>query len=146
MVFEDIKKLQVEYTDKYVVVDEERPELRRFKGMTGVVKTVNMSGRALVQFDGNNNMAWYDIDIDYLKVVDKPPPKEEPKLARRAAVPKAAETPGVPAKEPASSASVDDILAAARGGGAAPSKPAAENPQESPPAEKPIEKPESKDH
>ena len=46
MVFEDIEQLQAEYTDKYVVVDDERPELRRFKGMTGLVKTVNMSGRA----------------------------------------------------------------------------------------------------
>ncbi len=82
MVFEHIEKLQEEYMDKYVVVDDQRPELRRFKGMTGVVKTVNMSGRALVQFDSNNNIGWYDIDIDYLKVVDKPLPKEEPKLAR----------------------------------------------------------------
>jgi hypothetical protein len=93
MVFEDIQKLQAEYTDKYVVVDDERPELRRFKGMTGIVKTVNMSGRALVQFDGHNNIGWYDIDIDFLKVVDKPPPKEEPKPSRRAAAPKAADKP-----------------------------------------------------
>jgi hypothetical protein len=95
MVFEDIEQLQAEYTDKYVVVDDERPELRRFKGMTGLVKTVNMSGRALVQFDGNNNMGWYDIDVDFLRVVDKPPPKEEPKPVRRAAAPKAAENPAV---------------------------------------------------
>lgn len=93
MVFEHIEKLQEEYTDKYVVVDDERPELRRFQGMTGVVKSVNMSGRALVQFDGNNNIGWYDIDIDFLKVVDKPPPKEEPKPVRRAAAPPGAEKP-----------------------------------------------------
>ncbi len=82
MVFEHIEKLQAEYVDKYVVVDDQRPELRRFSGLTGVVKTVNMSGRALVQFDGRNNIGWYDIDIDYLRVVDQPLPKEEPQLAR----------------------------------------------------------------
>ena len=88
MVFEHIEKLQAEYVDKYVVVDDQRPELRRFSGLTGVVKTVNMSGRALVQFDGRNNIGWYDIDIDYLRVVDQPLPKEEPQLARRAAASK----------------------------------------------------------
>ena len=45
-------QLQREYTDKFVVADASRPELTRFRGLTGVVKTVNMSGRALVEFDG----------------------------------------------------------------------------------------------
>ena len=76
MVFEHIEKLQQQYTDKYVAVEDSRPELKRFKGQTGVVRTVNMSGRALVEFDANNNTGWIDIDIDYLKVVDKPAPKE----------------------------------------------------------------------
>ncbi|MHB8972937.1 MAG: hypothetical protein ACYC3X_08480 [Pirellulaceae bacterium] len=79
MVFEHIEKLQAEYIDKYVVVDDQRPELRRFIGLTGMVKTVNMSGRALVQFDGYKNVGWYDIDIDYLKIVEPPLPTEEPK-------------------------------------------------------------------
>ena len=52
MVFEHIEKLKREYTDKYVVVDLSRPELRRFEGQTGVIKTVNMNGNALVEFDG----------------------------------------------------------------------------------------------
>jgi hypothetical protein len=97
MVFEHIEKLQAEYVDKYVVVDNQRPELRRFTGLTGVVKTVNMSGRALVQFDGRNNIGWYDIDIDYLKVVDKPLPKEEPQVPRRATPAKKPPAPGTPA-------------------------------------------------
>ena len=50
MVFEQIEQLKDEYTDKYVVVKGERPELRRFQGLTGTVRTVNMSGRALVEF------------------------------------------------------------------------------------------------
>ncbi len=32
-----------------------------FTVRTGVIKTVNMSGRALVEFDGHNNIGWYDI-------------------------------------------------------------------------------------
>ena len=54
MVFEQIEKLKRDYTDKFVEVDASRPELARFKNITGQVKTVNMSGRALVEFD-----AWY---------------------------------------------------------------------------------------
>ncbi len=126
MVFEEIENLKQEYTDKYVVVDETRPELRRFRGQTGQVKTVNMSGRALVQFDAHENIGWYDIEVDYLRVVDKPPPKEPEK--------KAAKTPQEPAKSPkattkasAATMSAADVLAAARGAEA--KKPAAAKPQ-----------------
>ena len=77
MVFEHAEKLKTEYTDKYVIVDQERPELIRFNGLTGTVRTVNMNGRALVEFDGHENIGWYDIDIDYLKVIDEPLPKPE---------------------------------------------------------------------
>ena len=66
-----------EYTDKYVVVNEEQPELRRFIGQTGQVKTVNMNGRALVEFDAYENIGWFDIEVDFLKIIDKPLPKEE---------------------------------------------------------------------
>ena len=82
MVFEHIEKLRREYADKYVVADQNRPELRRFGGLTGQVKTVNMNGRALVQFAGNNNVGWYDIEIDFLKVVDKPPPEGDENIAK----------------------------------------------------------------
>ena len=40
MIFDHIEKLKKHYTDKYVVVDEARPELKRFHGLTGAVKTV----------------------------------------------------------------------------------------------------------
>jgi hypothetical protein len=114
MVFENIRKLQTEYVDKYVVVDEHRPELQRFCGLTGRVKTVNMNGRALVQFDGYNNIAWYDIDIDFLRVVDAPPPPpvEEAPAKRAPAAKKvteateaaAGEAPAKPAAAPAKQA------------------------------------------
>ena len=76
MVFEqDIEKLKRAFTDKYVVVDATRPELARFKDATGLIKTVNMNGRALVEFDQFDNIGWYDIEIDFLKVVPKPDPQ-----------------------------------------------------------------------
>src|SRR5262245_12744234 len=55
MIFDHIETLKKQYTDKYVVVTDGQPELKRFSGLTGMVKTVNMSGRALVEFDGYNN-------------------------------------------------------------------------------------------
>ncbi len=73
--FDHIEELKRQFTDRYVVVDASQPELARFEGVTGLVKTVNMSGRALVEFqDYVANIAWYDIDLDYLKVVPKPEP------------------------------------------------------------------------
>lgn len=118
MVFEHIEQLKREYTDKYVVVDNTQPELRRFDGQTGIVRTVNMNGNALVEFDANLNTGWFDIAIDFLKVIDKPLPKEEPKKA----APKKAGATATAIKEakPAAKASggglsVADMLAAARG-------------------------------
>ena len=78
MPFEQVETLKKRYTDKWVEVDAAVPELRRFKGLTGQVKTVNMSGRALVQFEHPVDISWYDIDPYYLKVVDKPEQKAEP--------------------------------------------------------------------
>jgi len=104
------ERLKDELTDKYVVVSEETPELRRFVGLTGLVKTVNMNGRALVQFDGAVDIGWYDIDPSFLTVVDKPLPKkkEEP-----AAKPKAATS------KPAAKAGGKSPLEMARAQGAA---------------------------
>jgi hypothetical protein len=142
--FDAVEKLKRQYTDKYVVVDDSRPELKRFKNQTGQVKTINMSGRALVQFDAYNNIGWYDIALDYLKVIDKPLPKPElvadgksaptkkPPAAktspaegimlsaRDASAVEASAKTGAPGKP-----STADILAAARAkAGAGPKKPA----------------------
>src|SRR5262245_7519274 len=116
MFVDEMEQLKRRWTDKYVVVDEARPELRRFRGLTGTVKTVNFSGRALVQFDGYNNIGWFDIDPKFLKVIDAPLLKPEAKAEKKAA-PKAekpvAEKPAAPAAKPAAATgSVADILAA----------------------------------
>ena len=70
--FARIERLKSEWTDRYVVVDGAVPELARFAAATGQVKTVNMNGRCLVEFDQFNNIGWYDIDPSCLKVVPKP--------------------------------------------------------------------------
>ncbi|MEM8947617.1 MAG: hypothetical protein AAGD11_20775, partial [Planctomycetota bacterium] len=96
--FDQIEKVKQEYTDKYVQVDANRAELARFKDLVGQVKTVNMSGRALVEFmDYHLNIGWFDIDLDYLKVVDKPAPK--PKEEKKPAAKKASAKKAEPAAE-----------------------------------------------
>ena len=138
--FEVIERLKAEWTDKFVVIDSPAPELARFAATTGIVKTVNMNGRCLVEFDQFNNIGWYDIDPAYLKVVPKPLPKpaaeSKPKPAKAAAAkeapakaaPKAAPKPATGGKP-----STADILAAARAKKAAAA--------ESVPAEAPVAEP-----
>lgn len=100
MLFSDaVEALKNQYTDKYVKVDAGRPELARFRDAVGQVKTVNMSGRALVQFlDYHLNIGWFDIDPSCLTVVDKPSEdvtaKAEPKRAHDKPAGKAAPTAG----------------------------------------------------
>lgn len=126
MVFEHIEKLKQEFTDKFVIVDEGRPELRRFSGLTGTVKTVNMSGRALVEFDGRNNIGWFDIEIDYLKVIDQPLAKKDTPRDKTVATKKSAkpastkpsaleQARAADGAKKAAAMSVNDVLAAARG-------------------------------
>lgn len=131
MVFEQIEQLKKQYTDKYVVVDEARPELRRFKGQTGIVKTVNMSGRALVEFDANLNIGWYDIELDYLNVVDKPLEKEDAPKAKAKAPAAAAK----PAAKKGGAMSVEEMLAAARANKTSAAAPAAKADSPAAPAE-----------
>jgi hypothetical protein len=128
--FDVIERLKSAWTDKYVVIDSPAPELARFARTTGLVKTVNMNGRCLVEFDQFNNTGWYDIDPSALKIVPKPLPKPaEPK--EKAAKPAAAAKPAPAKSAPAKPAgdkkpSTADILAAARGkGSAAAAQPAA---------------------
>ncbi|MFN7813153.1 MAG: hypothetical protein ACK5SI_10890, partial [Planctomycetia bacterium] len=120
--FDTIERLKAEWTDKYVVVDSPAPELARFARATGFVKTVNMNGRCLVEFDQHNNIGWYDIDPTALRVVPKPEPK--PAAAKeKPAKPAAPKEAAKPAAKPAAAAggakkpSTADILAAARAKG-----------------------------
>lgn len=125
MSIELAEKLKQKLTDKWVVVDPTVPELKRFASWTGKVKTVNMSCRALVEFDGPVDIGWYDIDPAYLTVVDGP----KPKAAKAEKHAPAAKPAAAPAATPASGGGspLDKIRAqqAAAAGGAAPAAPAA---------------------
>jgi hypothetical protein len=81
--FDVIERLKSEWTDKYVVINSSAPELARFARATGTVKTVNMNGRCLVEFDQFNNTGWYDIDPAALKIVTEPLPKPAEKEAAK---------------------------------------------------------------
>jgi len=140
---ERIDLLKKEYTDKLVAVDADRPELKRFEGYTGRVKTVNMSGRALVEFDDFNvNIGWFDIALDFLKVIDKPLPKiekkAEPKAEKPAAKAPAAKAPAAAAPAGAKKLTPAEMIAQARaakgGAPAAPAAPKAEKPASEKPA------------
>lgn len=113
--FDVIEQLKSDWTDRYVVVDAAVPELARFGQATGLVRTVNMNGRCLVEFDQFNNVAWYDIDPSYLTIVPKPEPKPAGEKAAKAAKPAAKKPAGKAAAATSGKPSTADILAAARG-------------------------------
>ncbi len=87
MSIERAEQLKADLTSKWVTVDAKIPELRRFVGLTGKVQTVNMNGRALVQFHDTADIGWYDIEPSFLRQVEEPAPKAkaEPAKAEKAA-------------------------------------------------------------
>jgi len=64
------EELKREWTDRFVIVQSAVPELRRFTGLVGQVKTVNMNCRLLIEFDAPADISWYDIDPQFAQVVD----------------------------------------------------------------------------
>ncbi len=67
--FQYVDDLQREWTDQYVTVKPERPELQRFAGIVGRVVTVNFNGKAVIDFQDGG---WYDISASgqFLNKVD----------------------------------------------------------------------------
>ena len=63
------EELKREWTDQFVEVNAERPELKRFAGIVGRVVTVNYNNKALVDFQDGG---WYDITAsnEFLTKVD----------------------------------------------------------------------------
>lgn len=61
--------LKREWTDQFVEVNPERPELKRFAGIVGRVITVNQNNKALVDFQDGG---WYDImaSEEFLRKLD----------------------------------------------------------------------------
>jgi hypothetical protein len=64
--------LKKEWTDQFVQVKPDRPELKRFAGIVGRVVTVNWNNKAVIDFQDGG---WYDIaaSSDYL---EKLPPDQ----------------------------------------------------------------------
>jgi hypothetical protein len=86
MLMEEVESAKQKYTDQYVAIASRRPDLMRFAGLVGQVKTVNMSGRALVEWVNYfDNIGWYDIDLRDLMIVPKP---AEPEVVKPAATAK----------------------------------------------------------
>jgi hypothetical protein len=61
--------LKREWTDQYVEVNADRPELKRFAGIVGRVVTVNHNNKAVIDFQDGG---WYDISAstDCLRKLD----------------------------------------------------------------------------
>jgi hypothetical protein len=61
--------LKREWTDQYVEINPDRPELKRFAGIVGRVVTVNWNGKALIDFQDGG---WYDVTAseEYLRKLD----------------------------------------------------------------------------
>jgi hypothetical protein len=62
-----IEALRAEWTDQFVRVGGDRPELKRFGETVGRVVTINFNGKALVDFQDGG---WYDIAPQYLTRLD----------------------------------------------------------------------------
>lgn len=103
------EQLKAHWTGRPVAVrpDAAVGSLARFAGLTGRVRTVNMNGRALVQFDGRDE-TWFDLDPAALEEVpeaappDAPPVEpavgKEPKTAPPAERPAAGDPPPKPGR------------------------------------------------
>jgi hypothetical protein len=63
------ESLKREWTDQFVEVNPDRPELGRFRGIVGRVVTVNYNNKAVVDFQDGG---WYDItaSTEYLRKLD----------------------------------------------------------------------------
>jgi hypothetical protein len=65
----EYEALKREWTDQFVEVIGDRPELKRFAGIVGRVITVNHNRKAVVDFQDGG---WYDISAstEFLKKLD----------------------------------------------------------------------------
>ncbi len=141
--FDQVDLLQREWTDRFVQVDDSVAELKRFAGLTGQVKTVNMSGQALVEFDGPEDIGWYDIHPEFLTVVTGQATKEQPVDAPADETPAATQAASAPAAAPADTSKLSPLELARMqdvgGKTAAPATPPAPSAKETPAQAAPAE-------
>ena len=91
------EQLKREWTDRYVTVLDGVPELRRFQGLIGQVKTVNMNCRLLIEFDCPADISWYDVDPQFVTVVD---PAQQRETETESAAATTASAPATPSADP----------------------------------------------
>jgi hypothetical protein len=75
--FAQAEALKAEWTDQFVTVKPERPELKRFAGIVGRVVTVNYSGKAVIDFQDGG---WYDIAASELYLTKLDPAEAKAKF------------------------------------------------------------------
>ena len=80
------EELKREWTDQFVEVNPERPELKRFVGIVGRVVTVNFNNKAVIDFQDGG---WYDITAssEYLRKLDPTEAKAKFNAAANSAQP-----------------------------------------------------------
>jgi hypothetical protein len=63
------EQIKRDWTDQFVLVNPQRPELKRFDGIVGRVVTVNWNNKAVIDFQDGG---WYDItaSAEYLRKLD----------------------------------------------------------------------------
>jgi hypothetical protein len=78
---ENHEQIKREWTDQFVTVNPDRPELKRFAGIVGRVVTVNWNNKAVIDFQDGG---WYDITAssDYLTRLD--PTEAKPRFDSKA--------------------------------------------------------------
>ncbi|QDT17298.1 hypothetical protein [Alienimonas californiensis] len=111
------EELKTEWTGRAVAVRAAAAvgSLARFRGRTGRVRTVNMNGRALVQFDGADE-TWFDLDPAALEPVTETPETPPPVRAAVGEEPKGAPAPGALDNPPAKMRPETPAQAKAEGG------------------------------
>ena len=75
------EELRRTWTDQFVTVKADRPELKRFAGIVGRVVTVNWNGKALIDFQDGG---WYDITASEEFLTRLDPAEAKPKYNAKA--------------------------------------------------------------
>jgi hypothetical protein len=65
-----VETLKQQWTDQFVEVNADFPELKRFAGIVGRVVTVNFNGKAVIDFQDGG---WYDVTASerFLRKLDQ---------------------------------------------------------------------------
>ena len=94
------EELKARWTGRVVAVRDPSGVRARFAGRVGRVRTVNMNGRCLVQFAGDDK-TWYDLDPRDLVETEEPADDAVPEPVRPAVGEEPAKSADAPRSAPA---------------------------------------------